>query len=148
MCCDLVPDMHLVEMQRSGGCRLWCILFLIVCLTSVSLVDIIASHQPPRQASNWDYQVIISQATSNGFAACWYYSMKNAEDTPCTWTNPVELENGDKYMGVKWYLPATPGGSTCAPCLDGMVCDGLNFFKGICTPLQVNTHSHIMYVAH
>ena len=115
-----------------------------LCLT---FIDIIASHQPPRRAARWDYQVIILQGNSQGKNVCMFYSMKNAEETPCTWINPVELENGDKYTDTtKWYLPATPGDSACASCLDGMVCDGLNFAKGTSTPLQLhNTLISCMY---
>jgi len=59
-----------------------------------------------------------------------FFSLKDAADTPCTWTTPpVELANGDAHTGLKWYLPASPGDNLCAPCPNGMICDGLNFRK-------------------
>merc|ERR1712003_568268 len=83
------------------------------------------------RASRWNHQVIIMQGNQGGKASCVFYSLKSAADTPCTWTAPpVELANGDAHTGLKWYLPATPGNDDlCAPCPNGMICDGLNFRK-------------------
>jgi len=87
-----------------------------------------------RRPDRWNHQVIIFQNNQGGNAACTFYSLKDATDTPCTWTKPVELANGDAHTGPKWYLPATPGNSECASCPNGMVCDGLNLRMPTTTP--------------
>ena len=54
-------------------------------------------------AWRWNFQVVISQSVQSGSAACTYFSLKNATETPCTWTTPlVELADGDKHTGRKW----------------------------------------------
>ena len=56
-----------------------------------------------RAAARWDFQVVIRKLNQNGKAACYYYSLKNSKETPCTWQTPlVELANGDKHTGPKW----------------------------------------------
>merc|ERR1712157_297451 len=48
--------------------------------------------------------------------------------------------NGDAHTGLKWYLPATPGNDDlCAPCPNGMICDGLNFRKPTTTTTTTTT---------
>merc|ERR1739848_848359 len=77
-----------------------------------------------------------------GKTACVFFSLKSAADTPCTWTAPpVELANGDAHTGLKWYLPATPGDDLCAPCPNGMICDGLNFRKPTTTTVTTTPTS-------
>ena len=89
---------------------------------------------PSRQATRWQYQVIIRLEKANipgaGYT-CAIYSVKSqtgkARDRPCEWTTPVAIDGGDSHQGPKWFLPINPGGSFCRACIDAMLCGGRNF---------------------
>ena len=77
-------------------------------------------------ADRWDYQVIISLYDQDNGVVCDFFSLKNAKDTPCTWPSGLTpLNKWDQYAGDEWHLPVAPGDDPCAPCPEGMGCDGV-----------------------
>ena len=78
--------------------------------------------------------VVIEQQEKGG-TYCTFYTLAS-----CTWVSPlVDLDNGDEYTGPKWYLPLGVGHDECAPCPDGMTCDGLNFKIAASTAVVTTT---------
>ena len=101
-------------------------------------------NPPFRRPSRWDHQVIIQQYNQGGKAGCVFFSLKDATDTPCTWSEIEELDDGDAHTGLKWYLPLNPGDDACAACPPGMTCDGLNFYKITATTTTTTTTTTTM----
>ena len=79
-------------------------------------------------ARTWDFQVIVQQYQQGEGVRCSFFSMESAAATPCTLASRfAKLYDGERYTGDKWYLPASPGDGACAPCPEGMTCDGVHF---------------------
>merc|ERR1712187_153942 len=90
-------------------------------------------------------QLIILQQKRDGQTHCTYFALEH-----CTWQSLLggSIANGDFERGHKWYLPASPtpgatvtatGADLCAPCPNGMECDGLNFKIGATTTTTTTT---------